>query len=175
MAQRNGNIRLCPISPQNVFLLTAITPPVVPYILCGDINIKLLQHSSSSRIHNCIETCKSYNCQNLITRPTRVTTTSASLIDHFDATVLLNWRKSWNAYQRLFRSFTGFYQFSKCRHKLKVIPVIFLYSVLLLALYNYNGLVAPRLSLYNFWIQFTQFVFVFWVSSLQLFRTPWAW
>jgi len=37
-----------------------------------------------------------------------------------------------------------------------------------LALYNYNGLLAPRLSLYNFWFQFTRF-FVFWVSSLQLF------
>ena len=34
----------------------------------------------------------------------------------------------------------------------------FWYGGLLLALYNYNGLVAPRLSLYNFW-----FVFVLWM------------
>ena len=40
---------------------------------------------------------------------------------------------------------------------------------LLVALYNYNGLVAPRLSLCNFW-----FLFVFWVCSLQLFRMPCA-
>jgi len=42
--------------------------------------------------------------------------------------------------------------------------------VLLLALYNCNGLVAPRLCLYNFW-----FVFVFLVCSLQLFHIPCAW
>jgi len=36
--------------------------------------------------------------------------------------------------------------------------------------YNYNGLVAPRLRLYNFW-----FVLVFWMCSLQLLRTPCAW
>jgi len=47
--------------------------------------------------------------------------------------------------------------------------------VLLLALYNYNGLVAPRLSLYNFWFHFNRFAFVFCVCSLQLFRTPCAW
>jgi len=52
----------------------------------------------------------------------------------------------------------------------RVLFLIFFYGGLLLALYNYNGLVAPRLSLYNFW-----FVFLFWLCSLQLFRTPCAW
>ena len=48
--------------------------------------------------------------------------------------------------------------------------VFFWCSGLLLVLYNYIGLVAPRLSLHNFW-----FVFVFWVCSLQPFRTLCAW
>jgi len=34
-----------------------------------------------------------------------------------------------------------------------------------MALYNCNGLVAPRLSLYNFCFYFTRFVFVFLVCS----------
>jgi len=37
----------------------------------------------------------------------------------------------------------------------------FLYGGLLLALYNCNGLVASRLSLYNLWLQFTRYVYVF--------------
>ena len=55
----------------------------LPYIICGDININRLQHTSSSSVHKYIESYESYNCQQIITRPTRVTATSASLIDHF--------------------------------------------------------------------------------------------
>jgi len=33
----------------------------------------------------------------------------------------------------------------------------------LLALYNYNSLVAPELSLHNFWFHFTRVFCVFWV------------
>jgi len=58
----------------------------LPHIICGDININLLQHTSSSSVHKYIETYKSYNCQQIITRPTRVTATSASLIYHFYTT-----------------------------------------------------------------------------------------
>jgi len=56
------------------------------YIICGDIDVNLLQHTSSSSVHKYIETYESYNCQQIITRPTRVTATSASLIDHFYTT-----------------------------------------------------------------------------------------
>ena len=58
----------------------------LPYIICGDININRLQHTSSSSVHKYIETYESYICQQIITRPTRVTATSASLIDHFNTT-----------------------------------------------------------------------------------------
>jgi len=58
----------------------------LPYIICGDININRLQHTSSSSVNKYIEIYESYNCQQIITRPTRVTATSASLIDHFYAT-----------------------------------------------------------------------------------------
>jgi len=58
----------------------------LPYIICGDININVLQHTSSSSVHKYIETYESYNCQQIITRPTSVTATSASLIDHFYTT-----------------------------------------------------------------------------------------
>jgi len=34
----------------------------LPYIICGDININLLQHTSSSSVHKYIETYESYNC-----------------------------------------------------------------------------------------------------------------
>jgi len=43
---------------------------------------------------------------------------------------------------------------------------------LLLALYNYNGVLSPRLSLYNVCFHLTRFVFfAFCVRFLQLFRT----
>jgi len=58
-------------------------------------------------------------------------------------------------------------------HGLVLRHSFFWYGGLLLALYNYNGLVAPRLSLYNFWFCFTRFVFL--VCSLQLFLTSCAW
>jgi len=58
----------------------------LPYIICGDININLLQHTSSSSVRKYIETYESYNRQQIITRLTRVTATSASLIDHFYTT-----------------------------------------------------------------------------------------
>jgi len=35
-----------------------------------------------------------------------------------------------------------------------------------MALYNYSGLVAPRLSLYNVWFHLARFVFVVWMCSL---------
>jgi len=55
----------------------------LPHIICGDININLLQHTSSSSVHKYIEAYESYNCQQIITRPTA---TSASLVDHFYTT-----------------------------------------------------------------------------------------
>jgi len=55
-------------------------------LFCGDININLLQHTRSSSVHKYTEIHKSYICQQIITRPTRVTATSASLIDHFYTT-----------------------------------------------------------------------------------------
>jgi len=58
----------------------------LPYIICGDINITLIKHRSSSSIHDYIETYETCNCQQLITRPTRVTATSASLTDHYYTT-----------------------------------------------------------------------------------------
>ena len=65
----------------------------LPYIICGDININLLQHSSSSSVHEYIETYESYNCQQIITRSTWVTATSVSLIDHFHTTFVHEKRK----------------------------------------------------------------------------------
>ena len=67
-------------------MLHYLSDKKLPYIICGDININRLQHTSSSSVNKYIEIYESYNCQQIITRPTRVTATSASLIDHFYAT-----------------------------------------------------------------------------------------
>jgi len=67
-------------------LLHYLSDKRLPYIICGDININLLQHTSSSSVQEYIETYESYNCQQKITRPTKVTATTASLIDHFYTT-----------------------------------------------------------------------------------------
>jgi len=57
--------------------------------------------------------------------------------------------------------------------------IFFWYCGLLLALYNYNGFVAPRLNLYNFWFSFHSVCFyvlgVFPAArphTVHLVRTP---
>jgi len=67
-------------------ILHYLSDKKLPYIICGDFNINLPQHTSSSSVHKYIETYESYNCQQIISRPTRVTATSVSLIDHFYTT-----------------------------------------------------------------------------------------
>jgi len=44
-----------------------------------------------------------------------------------------------------------------------------------MALYDYSGLVAPRLSLYNACFHFDSVCFVIWMCSLQLLCSPCAW
>ena len=63
-----------------------LSDKTLQYIFCGDININLLQHTSLSGVHKHIEMYESDNCQQIITRPTRITATTASLIDHFCTT-----------------------------------------------------------------------------------------
>jgi len=67
-------------------ILHYLSDKKLPYIICGDININLLQHTNSSSVYKYIETYESCNCQPIMTRPTRVTATSASLTDHFYTT-----------------------------------------------------------------------------------------
>ena len=51
-------------------------------MICGDININLLQQDTVLLVSNYVKTYNSYNCLELITKPTRITTTSSTLIDH---------------------------------------------------------------------------------------------
>jgi len=54
----------------------------VTYYICGDFNINLLQHESSQQVKNYTNLMLAYNCTQLITRPTRITDHSATLLDH---------------------------------------------------------------------------------------------
>jgi len=54
----------------------------LPFLICGDININLLQQDTVLSVSNYVSTYNSYNCLELITKPTRITTTSSTLIDH---------------------------------------------------------------------------------------------
>ena len=55
---------------------------ILPFLICGDININLLQQDTVHSISNYVKTYNSYNCLELITKPTRITTISSTLIDH---------------------------------------------------------------------------------------------
>jgi len=46
-------------------ILHYLSDKKLPYIICGDINMNLLQHTSSSSVHKYIETYESYNCQQI--------------------------------------------------------------------------------------------------------------
>ena len=54
----------------------------VTYCICGDFNINLLQHESSQQVKNYTNLMLAYNCTQLITRPTKITDHSATLLDH---------------------------------------------------------------------------------------------
>jgi len=54
----------------------------LPFFICGDININLLQQDTVLSVSNYVNTYNSYNCLELITKPSRITTTSSTLIDH---------------------------------------------------------------------------------------------
>jgi len=54
----------------------------LPFLICDDININLLHQDTVLSVSNYVKTYNSYNCLELITKPTRITTTSNTLIDH---------------------------------------------------------------------------------------------
>jgi len=59
-----------------------LTDKKTPFVICGDFNIDLKKHHQSSLIYHHVNTYSSFNCHQLISNPTRVTPTSATLIDH---------------------------------------------------------------------------------------------
>jgi len=56
----------------------------------GDININLVQQTAIRQVRNHVNAYKSYNCLQLITKPTRITPSSATLIDHIYTTLPLD-------------------------------------------------------------------------------------
>ena len=52
------------------------------YLICGDFNINLLKHETKRSIDNYINTLYSEGCINIIDKPTRITETTATLLDH---------------------------------------------------------------------------------------------
>ena len=58
--------------------------------LCGDFNIDLLQHDTSTSTNNFIDHLYSFGLHPLITRPTRITGHSKTLIDNIFTTSLSN-------------------------------------------------------------------------------------
>jgi len=52
------------------------------YNICGNFNINLLQCESSQQVKNYTNLMLAFNRTQLITRPTRITNHSATLLDH---------------------------------------------------------------------------------------------
>ena len=52
------------------------------YFLCGDFNIDILKHESKKNIGNYLNALYSEGCNNVINKPTRITGSSATLLDH---------------------------------------------------------------------------------------------
>ena len=52
------------------------------YFLCGDFNIYILKHESKKNIGNYLNALYSKGCNNVINKPTRITESSATLLDH---------------------------------------------------------------------------------------------
>jgi len=54
----------------------------LPFLICGDIKINELQQDTLLSVGNYVKTYNSYNCLELITKPTRIATASGTLTDH---------------------------------------------------------------------------------------------
>ena len=52
------------------------------YFLCGDSNIDILKHESKKNIGNYLNALYSEGCNNVINKPTRITESSATLLNH---------------------------------------------------------------------------------------------
>jgi len=59
-------------------------------ILRGDININLMQQNVIPQVRNYVNAYKSYKCLELITKPTRITPSSSTLIDHIYTALALD-------------------------------------------------------------------------------------
>ena len=59
------------------------------YVGTGDININLMQQTAIPQVRNYVNAYKSYNCLQLITKPTRITPSSSTLIVHIYTTLPL--------------------------------------------------------------------------------------
>ena len=85
------------------------------YIM-GDINIDLLKWDSSTVVSDLVATCHSRMFMNTITKPTRVTQTSATLIDHIWSNDTSNNVKSGIIYSKISDHFPVFALY-KCEMK----------------------------------------------------------
>jgi len=70
-------------------LLQNLSDQKLPFIICGDININLMQQTAIPQVRNYVNAYKSYNYLQLITKPTRRTPSSSTLIDHMYITLPL--------------------------------------------------------------------------------------
>ena len=62
----------------------------LPFIICGDINMNLMQQNAIPQVRKYVNAYKSYNCLELIAKPTRITPSSFNLIDHIYTTLPLD-------------------------------------------------------------------------------------
>jgi len=70
-------------------ILHNLSDKKLPFIICGDININLMQQTAIPQVRKYVNVYKSYNCSQLITKPTRITPSSSTLIDHIYITLPL--------------------------------------------------------------------------------------
>jgi len=70
-------------------ILHNLSEKKLPFIICEDININLMQQTAIPQVRNYVSAYKSYNCLQLTTKPTRITPSSSTLIDHIYTTLPL--------------------------------------------------------------------------------------
>ena len=77
---------------QNAFLksIEIINKNKINHYIFGDINVNLLRYNENDQIRCYLNQLQSVNCHNLIDKPTRVTMSSTTLIDHIYTNDLIN-------------------------------------------------------------------------------------
>ena len=79
---RHPTCSLKKFQEQLLLTLNKLAHDKLDFVICGDYNVDLLKHEIKQTVNDYIDAVHTEGCFNIINKPTRITDTSATLLDH---------------------------------------------------------------------------------------------